>query len=198
MDDDLFDMMYTEPTLNKHQIAWYSNDDALIKECASEFDIKDTENKFFGILNAINYDKTPLNVDTYIGTGYSKWQIDSYMMQFPDTLHIAYVMNMMGSDISNQDHFDYYLNAVERNKRYGAKKGKYNEDLERIVIVHQLCDIYKLNRNDGEYYYDEYCVMGIMDDFKHKYKSIMISTTIHKTNIPKGEKNKIIKIMEKW
>lgn len=198
MDDDLFDMMYSEPKLNKHQIAWYSNDDALIKECASEFDVKDTENKFFGILNAINYDKTPLNVDEYIGTGYSKWQIDAYMMQFPDTLHIAYVMNMLGSDISNQDHFDYYLNSVERNKRYGAKKNKYNEDLERIVIVQQFCDIYKMNRGDGEYYYNAYCEMGIMDDFKKKYKSTMISTTIHKTDIPKGEKNKVIKIMEKW
>lgn len=100
-----------EDELNEHEAAWRSKDWDKIEELVKGYG-KDKENTLFNILEELNSGKKPLviaGLDTY-----DKYFIDNAMSQHIDTLIPAYTMNMIGSGLPDQAHFNYYLHTVRK------------------------------------------------------------------------------------
>ncbi|ADB81542.1 putative clamp loader small subunit [Klebsiella phage vB_KpnM_VPA32] len=132
--------------LNEHQIAWYSKDEAEIKRLSDTF--KETaENEFFAIIGAINEKK-----DISIGTrDYSKFMVENALSQFPECMPSVYVMNLVGSGLSDEAHFNYLKAAVPRGRRFG-KWAKLNESAQETLVLKVLMNHYTININDAERY----------------------------------------------
>lgn len=64
---------------------------------------------------------------------YDKYFVDNAMSQHIDTIYNAYVMNLVGGSISDQMHYNYYLNSVRKAKRFGAW-AKLSEDFEEKLL----------------------------------------------------------------
>lgn len=132
--------------LNEHQIAWYGKDDAEIKRLSDTFK-EAAENEFFAIIGAINEKK---NIS--IGTrDYSKFMIENALSQFPECMPSVYAMNLIGSKLSDEAHFNYLKASVPQGRRYG-KWAKLTESVQETLILKVLMNHYKININDAQNY----------------------------------------------
>lgn len=132
--------------LNEHQVAWYSRDEAEIKRLSDTF--KETaENEFFAIIGAINEKK-----DISIGTrDYSKFMVENALSQFPECMPSVYAMNLIGSKLSDEAHFNYLKASVPRGRRFG-KWAKLTESVQETLVLRVLMNHYKVNINDAQNY----------------------------------------------
>lgn len=137
-DDDL--------QLNEHQIAWKNNDWEAIQKCADLFKEK-PENEFFEIISAIN-EKKECSISN---KEYSKFMVENALSQFPECMPAVYVMNLIGSGLSDEAHFNYMMAAVPRGRRFG-KWAKLVEDTSDVLIIKLLCERYKINTQDAMQY----------------------------------------------
>ncbi|UQJ95764.1 clamp loader small subunit [Klebsiella phage CPRSB] len=138
-----------EEELSPHESAWLSKDWDKVEELVKEYG-KDKENTLFNIIDEINNGKTPLVIDDV----YDKYFVDNAMSQHIDTIYNAYVMNLVGGSISDQMHYNYYLNSVRKAKRFGAW-AKLSEDFEEKIIIEILREKYSVNTRTAMEYLQE-------------------------------------------
>lgn len=129
--------------LNEHQVAWYSKDWIAVQSAADSFKEK-AENEFFEIIGAIN-NKTKCSIAQ---KDYSKYMVENALSQFPECMPAVYAMNLIGSGLSDEAHFNYLMAAVPRGKRYG-KWAKLVEDSTEVLIIKLLAKRYQVNTNDA-------------------------------------------------
>lgn len=87
-------------------------------------------------INSINLTKTQF--DDY--ADYSPFLTNKTYSFFPDTIHLANLMNT-SHQLDNQLQFDFYLNTVRRQKRFTGKWPKH----EVSEIIKLLCSVYKMS-----------------------------------------------------
>ena len=132
--------------LNEHQIAWKSNDADAIQKCADMFKEK-PENEFFKIINAIN-EKKSLSIAQ---VDYSKFMVENSLSQFPECMPAVYMMNLVGSELSDEAHFNYMMAAIPRGRRF-SKWAKLVEDTSELLVIKLLMKHYTINMNDATEY----------------------------------------------
>ena len=89
----------------------------------------------FDFVNAINYTKQDLFEDSQITESqYPRYVIDLAMSQSADTVLFANEANMM-QNAPARAHFKFYLNLVDKKKRF-AKWGKIEND-SRVELIMQ-------------------------------------------------------------
>src|SRR5699024_1346348 len=99
---------------------------------------------FFEIIGAIN-NKTKCSIAQ---KDYSKFMVENALSQFPECMPAVYAMNLIGSGLSDEAHFNYLMAAVPRGKRYG-KWAKLVEDSTEVLIIKLLAKRYQVNTNDA-------------------------------------------------
>lgn len=132
--------------LNEHQIAWKSNDWDAVQKCADQFKEK-PENEFFEIIGAINEKKNC----SIAQKDYSKFMVENALSQFPECMPSVYAMNLIGSGLSDEAHFNYLVAAVPSGRRFG-KWAKLVEDTSELLVIKLLCKRYTINSNDAMHY----------------------------------------------
>lgn len=160
-----------EDELNEHEAAWRSKDWDKIEELVKGY-TKDKENTLFMVLDELNNGKTPLNLaslDTY-----DKYFIDNAMSQHIDTLIPAYMMNLVGSGLPDQAHFNYYLLSVRKGRRTGAW-AKLTEDHEEKVILAVLQKKYGVNTRIAMEYAQELRDLNKIDEWKRSHMKVALS-----------------------
>lgn len=182
-----------EDELNEHEAAWRSKDWDKIEELVKGYG-KDKENTLFNILEELNSGKKPLviaGLDTY-----DKYFIDNAMSQHIDTLIPAYTMNMIGSGLPDQAHFNYYLHTVRKGKRFGAW-AKLTEDNEMKVILHVLQKRYGVNTRIAMEYYEELNALDKLTEWKRKNMKVALSVL---TDVVKNktDQKKVEQLIKKW
>lgn len=179
-----------EEELSPHESAWLSKDWDKVEELVKEYG-KDKENTLFNIIDEINNGKTPMVIDEV----YDKYFVDNAMSQHIDTIYNAYVMNLVGGSISDQMHYNYYLNSVRKAKRFGAW-AKLSEDFEEKIIIEILREKYSVNTRTAMEYLQELKDLGMFEDWKRKHAKVALSLLGIVKN--KAEQKKLEKLIKQW
>ena len=184
-----------EPKLNDHQIAWMSQDWERVKTLSEEFKDPAT-NDLFGILGCITFEKNNLDVDS--SDCYSKYWIDNALSQHPDCLtHVNY-MNLFGGKLSDQMHFDYYLNAIPKGKRFG-KWASYKDDVKDSLILNVIMKVSTVSIDTARLYVNIMKEKNTLNEWLKIHKGIL--TDDFYKNITKNQKElKMLKkiVEEEW
>lgn len=188
----LDDLMGTEP-LSEHESAWKMQDWDKVAELAKEYG-SNPSNDRNNIMEQLNYGKTRLNVSLM---DYSPMWIDLAMSQHVDTVISAYVMNLIGSKLNPQMHFDYYLHSVRAGKRYGSWAKYSDPDPEKLVCIKMLQKIYAIGEVYANEYYDELVDLNQLDSWKKKNKMLAVSI-VHDVVKTKTEQKSLEKTILKW
>lgn len=191
--DDFFDDE-DEVQLNEHEIAWYSKDWDKVQQLADTFK-EDKENVLFSIMDSITVNKKDITQEQL--EEYSKHWIDNALSQHIDCIIPVYRMNLIGSELSEQSHFRYYMHAVSRGKRYG-KWAKFTEDPVDHIILCLLSTYYKINMKDAEMYKDIMQRKNILDKELSKLKVIATDEFVRLNVKNKTEQTKVIKTIKAW
>lgn len=182
-----------EDELNEHEAAWRSKDWDKIEELVKTY-TKDKENTLFMVLEELNNGKKPLRISGL--DSYDKFFIDNAMSQHIETLIPAYTMNMIGSGLPDQAHFDYYLHTVRKGKRFGAW-AKLTEDNEMKVILHVLQKRYGVNTRIAMEYYEELKQLENLDEWKRKNMKVALSVLADVVK-NKTDQKKVEQLIKKW
>jgi len=182
-----------EEELNEHESAWRMKNWDKIDELVGSYKA-DKDNSLFDMLGQLNDGKQRVIVDHH-GT-YDKFFIDNAMSQHVDTIYPAYVMNLIGSGLSDQAHFDYYLEAVRKGKRFGAW-AKLTEDGEEKVILAVLSKHYGINTRVAMEYHEELIALNLLDKWKRDNRNIARSL-VGDVVKNKTDQKKVDKIIQKW
>lgn len=182
-----------EEEVNPHQAAWLMRDWDKVEELTKEF-TKNSENELFEVLNQLNQGKKRLCIAGV--ESYDKWYVDTAMSQHIDTIYPAYVMNLIGAGLSDQAHFDYYLNEVRSGRRTGAW-AKLVEDGEQKVILKVLERIYSINTRIAMEYHQELIDLNQLDVWKKRVKPLAVSAISDVVKNKKDQKT-VEKIINKW
>lgn len=182
-----------EPELNEHEAAWRMQDWDKVEELCKQF-TKDKDNFLFDVLNQLNSGKQRLVISG--NEGYNKYYIDNAMSQHTDTLIPAYVMNLIGSGLPDQAHFDYYLESVRSGRRTGAW-AKLSEDHEEKVIIATLKKIYGINTRVAMEYHAELIALGILDKWKVQNQPVALSV-LDDVISTKADRKKVEQVIKKW
>ncbi|AKU43697.1 clamp loader subunit [Citrobacter phage Merlin] len=134
--------------LNEHQVAWYSKDWTEVQKVSDQFK-QTAENEFFEIIGAIN-EKKPCSIAQ---KNYSRHMVENALSQHPECMPAVYVMNLVGSELSDEDHFNYMMAAIPQGRRYG-KWAKLIEDTGELLVLRVLMKYYTINLNDAQVYRD--------------------------------------------
>lgn len=180
-------------SLNPHEIAWRMRDWDAVEELTKEYSVS-KENLLFKILDKINNEKTPLNIASL--DVYDKYYIDNAMSQHVDTLIYAYVMNLIGYNLTDQMHFNYYLETVRKARRTGSW-AKLVEDGEEKVILRVLENAYSINTRTAMEYYDTLKELNKLDEWKRKHAKVALSV-LGDVVKNKTDQKKVEKIIQKW
>lgn len=84
------------------------------------------------VLNAINYDKTPIMEDEHEEKSYVPYIVNKSLSYFPDTILHANQMNLC-NHLPNKMQFDYLCNAIRPRKRF-SKWIKTTEEKDLQLI----------------------------------------------------------------
>lgn len=182
-----------EEELSPHEMAWRSKDWDAVEELTKEY-TKSKENTLFMVLDQLNDGKKRLNIsglDTY-----DKFFIDNAMSQHVDTMIPAYVMNLIGSGLSDQAHFDYYLHSVRKGRRSGAW-AKLSHDWEEKIILRILESTYGINTRNAMEYYDELKELNKLEEWKRKNMKVALSV-LGDVVKQKTDQKKVEKILKQW
>lgn len=182
-----------DEVMNPHEVAWRSKNWDAVDELTKEF-TKSKENTLFNVLDQLNNGKQRLMVSSL--DSYDKFFIDNAMSQHVDTLIPAYVMNLIGSGLPDQAHFDYYLHSVRKAKRVGAW-AKLTEDNEEKIILRVLETIYGINTRVAMEYYEELKELNTLNEWKRKNMKLALSL-LGDVVKNKTEQKKVEKIIQKW
>lgn len=182
-----------EPDLNEHEAAWRMQDWDKVDELCKQY-TKEKDNFLFDALNQLHSGKKRLNISG--NDSYDKYFIDNAMSQHADTLISAYVMNLIGSGLTDQAHFDYYLESVRASKRMGSW-AKLSEDGEEKVIIATLKKIYGINTRVAMEYHAELIALGILDKWKVQNQPVALSV-LDDVISTKADRKKVEQVIKKW
>ena len=104
-------------------------------------------------------------------------------------------MNLVGGSISDQMHYNYYLNSVRKAKRFGAW-AKLSEDFEEKIIIEILREKYSVNTRTAMEYLQELKDLGMFEDWKRKHAKVALSLLGIVKN--KAEQKKLEKLIKQW
>ena len=177
---------------NDHEIAWLGKDWKMVQELADSYKEK-PENEFFNILNSINDSKQQLNVSQM---DYSKMMIENALSQHPECMPSVYAMNLIGSNLSNQSHFNYLKCAIPKGKRYG-KWAKLSQSALDELVLKAIMTYYSINLNDAMMYRDILVSKNKLNESLKKMKALVNDDMIKSvTKNVKEQKDLKKKIME--
>ena len=178
--------------LNEHQIAWYSKDEAKIKELADTF--KETaENDFFAIVGAIN-EKKKISIAQ---RDYSKMMVENALSQHPECMPAVYVMNLVGSKLSDEAHFNYMMAAVPQGRRYG-KWAKLTESVQETLVLKVLMNHYQININDAQVYRDTLDRKGNLSKTLNRLKGTVTDDLVKTITKNVKEQKQLKKLALEW
>lgn len=156
--------------LNEHELAWKSRDMAKIQELADSFKEK-PENELFAIMNDITFNKGTRDIDK--SDNYNKFWLDNSLSQHVDCIIAVNRMNLLGAGLDDQAHYNYYLNAVSKGKRFG-KWAKASEDtVDNKLINSLLMKFYNINSHDAVMYREMMMAKNKLGEFLKRVKGIV-------------------------
>lgn len=183
-----------EDTLTQDEIAWRQKDWEAVEKLANQY--KETpENELFGLLNDITANKVQANLASK--SSYSKFWIDNALSQHVDCMDAVYTMNLVGSKLSDQDHFNYYLHSIRQGKRFG-KWAKLVEDPEEQVVLSLIAKKWSLNMYDAIMYRDTLVAKDKLQSVLKLLKPVATKEFVATVVKLKADQTKVIKAIAKW
>ncbi|QQV88916.1 DNA polymerase clamp loader subunit [Providencia phage PSTRCR_121] len=189
--DEFFDDE-DEVQLNEHEMAWYSKDWTQVQRLSDTFK-QEKENVLFSILDSVTSSKKDITQEQE--EQYSKYWIDNALSQHIDCIVSVYRMNLIGSELSDKDHFRYYLHSLPKGKRYG-KWAKFSEDTNELLILSLISKYYSINMTDAKMYMSIMKAKGILDKEFNKLKVLATDEFIKSIFKTKTEQTKVAKIIK--
>ncbi|CCI88631.1 phage DNA polymerase clamp loader subunit Gp62 [Yersinia phage phiR1-RT] len=150
-------------------IAWMTQDWDMLSKLCEQFNEK-PENEFFAILNDINTSKRARDVS--VSSNYSKFMIDNMLSQHVDCIMSVNVMNLVGSSLTDQQHYNYYLNSIPHGKRF-SKSTKFVEQTDTVFIIKLLMSYYGINADDAIMYKETMTLKNTLVLTLKKLKSLV-------------------------
>lgn len=150
-------------------IAWMTQDWGMLSKLCEQFNEK-PENEFFAILNDINTSKRARDVS--VSSNYSKFMIDNMLSQHVDCIMSVNVMNLVGSSLTDQQHYNYYLNSIPHGKRF-SKSTKFVEQTDTVFIIKLLMSYYGINADDAIMYKETMTLKNTLVPTLKKLKSLV-------------------------
>ncbi|AJD81867.1 DNA polymerase clamp loader subunit I [Yersinia phage vB_YenM_TG1] len=150
-------------------IAWMTQDWDMLSKLCEQFNEK-PENEFFAILNDINTSKRARDVS--VSSNYSKFMIDNMLSQHVDCIMSVNVMNLVGSSLTDQQHYNYYLNSIPHGKRF-SKSTKFVEQTDTVFIIKLLMSYYGINADDAIMYKETMTLKNTLVPTLKKLKSLV-------------------------
>ncbi|ARB05833.1 hypothetical protein fHeYen901_60 [Yersinia phage fHe-Yen9-01] len=150
-------------------IAWMTQDWDMLSKLCEQFSEK-PENEFFAILNDINTSKRARDVS--VSSNYSKFMIDNMLSQHVDCIMSVNVMNLVGSSLTDQQHYNYYLNSIPHGKRF-SKSTKFVEQTDTVFIIKLLMSYYGINADDAIMYKETMTLKNTLVPTLKKLKSLV-------------------------
>lgn len=173
---------------NPHQSAWFAADWDKVDGLVNDYTGLEKTN-LFDIIEQITYSKKEITPEQL--AVYNKWFVNNALSQNVDCLFYVDQMNLFGSGLSDEQHYNYYKNSIRKNKRYAKwAKVEYNVELEIYKML--ISKRYKINLKDSEVYYGILSKAGKLKkiDLVH-FKDIDFSSIV-KTNQDKKILKEII------
>ncbi len=140
--------LFGEQPLSEHEVAWFGSDFDSIQKLADSYK-QSQESELFAILGDITQNKKPRNLSQ--SENYSKYMIDNALSQHVDCMMQVNQMNLLGAGLSDQHHYNYYLETISQGKRYG-KWAKLTLDTSEVFINKVIMAYYNINENDALMY----------------------------------------------
>lgn len=134
---------------NPHELAWMSKDWDKVDELVKEYSGIEKTN-LFDIIEQITFSKKPITPEQL--SVYDKWFVNNALSQNVDCLYYVDQMNLFGEKLSNEQHYNYYLLNIRKQKRY-TKWAKVSYDLETEIYKQLLAKRFSINLRDAEVYY---------------------------------------------
>ncbi|BBC78095.1 clamp loader of DNA polymerase [Escherichia phage EcS1] len=156
--------------LNEHEVAWKSRDQVKIQELADSFKEK-AENELFAIMNDITFGKAQRNLAT--SESYSKFFIDNSLSQHVDCMISVYRMNLLGSGLSDQAHYNYYLNSIPKAKRFSKWAKAQTDNINIVFVIKLLMKYHTINADDARMYLDTYKAKEHLPEMLKKMKGLV-------------------------
>lgn len=182
-----------EEQLNEYEIAWRSKDWDAVDKLVEQFK-EPAENMLFDTMNKLTAEKVHVNVTN---RDYNKFWIDNALSQHVDCIDSVYVMNLVGSKLSDQDHFNYYFHAIRQQKRFG-KWAKLVEDPEEKLILSLISKHWSINQYDAMMYRDMIISKGQMNSVLKTLKPLATKEHIASVIKTKADQTKMVKAVTKW
>lgn len=181
--------------LNEHEVAWKSRDFNKIQELSDSYKEK-AENELFAILNDITVSKKPRNLIQ--SENYNKFWLDNALSQHVDCIMQVNVMNLIGSGLTDQQHYNYLLHTVPQGKRYG-KWAKAEPDVVNVQLVLKLLmKYYTINADDALMYMETLKVKGSLKDVLKKTKGLVTDEFLKTVTSNVKEQKEIKKQILEW
>ncbi|QPI13797.1 DNA polymerase accessory protein clamp loader subunit [Serratia phage 4S] len=191
---NLLQFLDEDEALNEFESAWLSKDWEAVDKLCEQFK-EPAENELFDILNKITADKVHVNVASK--ESYSKFWIDNALSQHVDCIDSVYIMNLIGANMSDQDHFNYYFHSIRQGKRYG-KWAKLVQDPEQQVVIALIQKRWAINQYDAMMYEEIIKAKGLMEKTLKVLKPLATKEFVASVIKQKADQTKVNKAITKW
>lgn len=182
--------------LNEHEVAWKQRDFDSIQKLADSFKEK-ADNELFALLNDMTATKQQRNLAQ--SENYSKFWFDNAMSQHVDCIVQANTMNLIGAGLTDQQHFNYYLHAVPKGKRYGKWAKPYGDaDTNTVLIIKLLMKFHTINSVDAYNYLEMYKLKGNLPAVLTKLKGLVTDEFLKTVTKNVKEQKEIKKKTLEW
>lgn len=178
--------------LNEHELAWFAKDWDAVQKAADLFKQKE-ESEFFEILGAIQEKKSC----SIAQKSYSKFMVENVLSQHADCIPAVYAMNLVGSGLSDEAHFNYMMAAVPRGRRYG-KWAKLTESNQDALVLHVLMSHYKVNIYDAQMYQRTLELKGNLKGTLKKLKGLVTDDLVKSITKNVKEQKQLKKLALEW
>ncbi|ARW57472.1 clamp loader small subunit [Serratia phage X20] len=180
--------------LNEHEIAWKGKDWNQVQSLSDSFKEK-AENEMFSLLNDITFGKR----ERYLGQSenYSKFWVDTSLSQHVDCMIAVNAMNLVGSGLSDQAHFNYYLHSIPKGKRFG-KWAKFEDNSSDKFVIHLLMKYHTINADDARMYLDTYKAKGHLASLLKKMKGLVTDEFVKTVTKNVKEQKQFKKLALEW
>lgn len=181
--------------LNEHEIAWKSRDMDKIQELADSFKEK-PENELFSILNDLTFGKNERNLAQ--SENYSKFFLDNAMSQHVDCIIQAETMNLIGAGLSDQAHYNYYLHAVSKGKRFAKFAKAKSDDVNVVLMIKLISKFHTINESTAAKYLEMYKLKGHLKTMLTRMKSLVTDDFLKTVTKNVKEQKQFKKMSLEW
>lgn len=140
-----------ESTIKKSDeaIAWENKDWSALDDILDKTKHKQ-DNKFFAVLNSINYDKLDLDIETFYPE-YSQFMVNLALSHHVDIIKIIEYVNIYGKELTPQMHYNFLKQMIPKKKRFG-KWPKLDENIEDKFINRLIQEVYTVSHQSAVRY----------------------------------------------